>query len=162
MPVLRSTTAEGGRTTRNTRRVRLNAFYAASTFAVFLAILHPQSSIFDLPNRRAVSPFFPITAPGSAGVPPASREPKAGTRRRDASAPKNCSHPKKIKQLAIMVKTAGLFYPTINPEDMHRVPLMAGVSSADQPRSGLGSRLKDVFGHNSRKRLRPHATRVAP
>ncbi|MGO9535595.1 MAG: tRNA (adenosine(37)-N6)-dimethylallyltransferase MiaA [Limisphaerales bacterium] len=33
----------------------------------------------------------PHEPPGSAGVPPASREPKAGTRRRDASAPRDCA-----------------------------------------------------------------------
>ena len=32
-----------------------------------------------------------VRPPGSAGVPPASREPKTGTRRRDASAPRNCA-----------------------------------------------------------------------
>ena len=30
-------------------------------------------------------------SPGSAGVPPASRKPETGTRRRDASAPRNCA-----------------------------------------------------------------------
>ena len=33
----------------------------------------------------------PHEPPGSASVPPASREPKTGTRRRDASAPRNCA-----------------------------------------------------------------------
>ena len=33
----------------------------------------------------------PHEPPGSAGVPPASQEPKTGTRRRDASAPRNCA-----------------------------------------------------------------------
>jgi len=33
--------------------------------------------------------------PGSGGVPSASREPKTGTRRRDASAPRNCANKKK-------------------------------------------------------------------
>jgi hypothetical protein len=48
-------------------------------------------------------------------------------------------HSKKIKQLAIMVKTAAFFNSTIDPEDVHRVPLMAGVSRADRsPRAGNG------------------------
>jgi hypothetical protein len=35
--------------------------------------------------------FTLALTPGSAGVPPASREPKTGIRRRDASAPRNCA-----------------------------------------------------------------------
>ena len=44
-------------------------------------------------NERAPRPI-PL---GSAGVPPASREPKTGTRRRDASAPRNCAPVQEIK-----------------------------------------------------------------
>jgi hypothetical protein len=40
-------------------------------------------------ERRTILPAH--EPPGSAGVPPASREPKAGTRRRDASAARNCA-----------------------------------------------------------------------
>ena len=41
--------------------------------------------------------------PGSAGVPPASREPKTGTRRRDASDPGNCA-PRGLQPLAFSLQ----------------------------------------------------------
>jgi hypothetical protein len=45
--------------------------------------------VLTVNNRRITLPAH--EPPGSAGVPPASREPKAGPRRRDASAPRNCA-----------------------------------------------------------------------
>ena len=47
--------------------------------------------------------FSPHEPPGSAGVPPASREPKTGTRRRDASAPTNCA-PRGLQPLAFSLQ----------------------------------------------------------
>jgi 23S rRNA pseudouridine1911/1915/1917 synthase len=57
--------------------------------------------------------FSPPEPPGSAGlpsialatdgVPPASREPKTGTRRRDASAPRNCA-PRSLQPLAFSLQ----------------------------------------------------------
>ena len=41
--------------------------------------------------ERALRPGPASESPGSAGVPPASREPKTGFHRRDASAPRNCA-----------------------------------------------------------------------
>jgi potassium-transporting ATPase ATP-binding subunit len=67
-----------------------------------IAVLAKQK--FNLRGRDVAEPharFIPFTAqtrmsgvdlfPGSAGVPPASQEPKNETRRRDASAPGNCT-----------------------------------------------------------------------
>ena len=42
--------------------------------------------------------------PGSAGVPPASREPKAETRRRDASAPRNCGRGEGGRKLRVNIE----------------------------------------------------------
>ena len=41
--------------------------------------------------RSRAAGVLPIQPPGSAGVSPASRKLKTGTRRRDASAPRNCA-----------------------------------------------------------------------
>jgi hypothetical protein len=42
--------------------------------------------------------------PGSAGVPPASREPKTETRRRDASAPRNCGRGEGGRKLRVNIE----------------------------------------------------------
>jgi hypothetical protein len=73
---------------------------------------NPGSRSRQKPNRTAAGkagqhartgasrcPRHPLhEPPGSAGVPPASREPKTGTRRRDASAPRNCATVQRSKR----------------------------------------------------------------
>jgi len=66
---------------------------------------------------------------------------------------RKASAPKKIKQLAIMVKTGHCFKFHLFTKDVQRVPLMAGVSRADQPR-GVG------VGQPTERRFRPQRLRL--
>jgi hypothetical protein len=60
------------------------------------------------------------------------------------------SHPKKIKQLAIMVKTLRMLQINFFTENVHLVPLPTGVGSADQnPKAGVWRRVENDTGGNA-------------